>query len=342
MFLVGTPSQGAPLAKVVSHLPPDIRGQLVVNLQSDDMPNFLTGLQRQWHAVLDKRQGEGNPIAFACAYELLPPPVLRKPIVPQASIDGRCNNRYPIPADHLKIVKPTGREDEIYKWLLRQLAAANRPPPQDSKIPKTAVDGSPPVADPPKTSPPPPPVVAGPEPDPPSKEAAEGGKTAMGSRQDKTTVGTPRAASGSKDIAGPAPPSPPAPATSAHTGMAVLRLAGLDRGLDTLVRLNWGRLERKVKLLAKGGDGSAATHELNVTGSKNDKQDPAGCGNWVWKRAWTLEFELAPLTGTVPSRHGKVTEGACHGTKDSEALDSQALKAAVRSMIRELETWRLQ
>jgi hypothetical protein len=120
--------------------------------------------------------------------------------------------------------------------------------------------------------------------------------------------------------------------------MPVLRLAVLDRRLDALVRLHWGRLQRKAKLLARGEEDGTATHELNVAGAK--RSVAADCGASAgWKLTWTLEFELVPQLGAAASRRGKVTEGVCYGTEDLAELEKNALEAAVRAMIGELQTW---
>jgi hypothetical protein len=75
----------------------------------------------------------------------------------------------------------------------------------------------------------------------------------------------------------------------------------------------------------------------------NNRSVATDCGSSVyWKLTWTLEFELVPLMGTVPARRGKVTAGVCHGTREQAALELGALRAAVRSMIGELETWSFQ
>lgn len=133
VFLIATPSQGAPLASVAELLPGDVRGQLVMNLKTGDANNFLDGLRRQWQAVLKSR---GNSLVFECAYET-EPTIGRHVVVPAGSIDASCfGSAYPVKANHIRIVKPTSRTDEIYRWLLRMLAringpgllSANRPP----------------------------------------------------------------------------------------------------------------------------------------------------------------------------------------------------------------------
>ena len=67
-------------------------------------------------------------------------------VVPSASIDSDCSD-FPIPADHIEIVKPTDRDAEIYKWLLRNLAKLNRPPSPaaDKEAPKIAKAAPPPA-----------------------------------------------------------------------------------------------------------------------------------------------------------------------------------------------------
>ena len=156
---------------------------------------------------------------------------------------------------------------------------------------------------------------------------ARSGAKAGGGRSDRTgATGTPGydahgeagCRQGGPKVAVPASPPAPAPNPS-PPGMPILRLVDLEPDLETLVRLNWNRLRWKATLLAKSGEASAATHELYVSRSKGDKQDPARCGNWVWKRAWTLTFELVPLSGTPSPRRGEVTEASCHGMEDFPA-----------------------
>lgn len=332
-FLIATPSQGAPLADVAARLLGAAAGPLVVNLQLKDTGNFLQGLQEEWRIVREARKEAGKPIVFQCAYELRPT-VATTFIVRRENVDPSCN-AFPIDANHIQIVKPTKREAQIYQWLRRNLAALNRPPPKDARPLET---GEAPKGKRPEAQPPPDAPQAT---DPPSKEPLKGGKVARSAPQQEGTRSSekPGAAMGRKDTgAVVAPPVLAPPAISAPAGMPVLRLAVLDRRLDALVRLHWGRLQRKAKLLARGEEDGTATHELNVAGAK--RSVAADCGASAgWKLTWTLEFELVPQLGAAASRRGKVTEGVCYGTEDLAELEKNALEAAVRAMIGELQTW---
>lgn len=338
VFLVATPSQGAELADVAARLPSAMTGPLVVNLKLQDTGNFLRLLQEQWRILREGRTEAGRPIVFQCAYEKQK--TLGAWIVPRQSIDSSCN-AYPIDADHTHIVKPTNREAPIYQWLLRNLAALNRSPPKDARPPETAEapKAKGPREEPPRAAP----EVA----DPPVKPSSNGGKVAPRApeQEDARLSEKPEAvAKGGKDTAAVAePPAVAPPVMHAPAGVPVVRLAGLEPRLAAMVRLYAGSLQRKAKVLAKGGEDSAATHELHVSGGRNNRSFAPDCGSSVqWKLSWTLEFELVPLAGTAAPRRGKVTQGVCYGTQEWPELDAQALKAAVRAMIKELETWSIQ
>lgn len=137
VFLIASPSSGAPAANFISALPRAVGGRIVVDLKSVDN-SYLISLQGFWHDYLRR-----NVVPTYCAHETQP--VLGLLVVPQVYTDAFCSeNPFAANANHLNIVKPNSRDAETYKWvrgrlaevsLRKQGAQPTRAPDQPSVVP---------------------------------------------------------------------------------------------------------------------------------------------------------------------------------------------------------------
>ena len=121
VFLISTPSQGAPAANFMKLLPEVISGRLVADLETIDQSTYLQSLESSWQRLLRGRDSRNLPRVF-CAYETQDTgPLL---VVPQAYTATMCDETPRAEnTDHIKIVKPEGKEDSIYRWVRGRIAA---------------------------------------------------------------------------------------------------------------------------------------------------------------------------------------------------------------------------
>lgn len=135
--LLGSPSEGAPLADVVKDwgcwVPAMLRkvcwGEYVAqwygagwhqitDLQTLDGHNhLLAGLQTDWGSVIKARQGK--PFVVSCAYETVPEiPALKLAVVERIyTHTAGCFEQEPITQSHMALSRPIGIEDNRHQWL---------------------------------------------------------------------------------------------------------------------------------------------------------------------------------------------------------------------------------
>ena len=119
IFLISTPSQGAPAAIFLSLLP-NIAGKLVVDLQTKEANTHLQTLEKHWQSLLRRRKDNYHPRIYG-AYETkkikglkVVPEVYTATTYDEEPIAENCN--------HINIVKPKSIDDSIYKWVRGRIA----------------------------------------------------------------------------------------------------------------------------------------------------------------------------------------------------------------------------
>lgn len=125
LFFLGTPTAGANVAEIAMHLTANPQ---LANMQPLGPDTYVKNLREQWlRSSDDPVLDYPRRVSSYCAYEVRPTYGFR--IVPEVSATYLCNRATTaIQADHLDIVKPKNRDDEIYVALLaaykNQLGAA--------------------------------------------------------------------------------------------------------------------------------------------------------------------------------------------------------------------------
>jgi hypothetical protein len=119
IFLISTPSQGAPAANFLSLLH-RVVGKLVLDLRTIDDNTFLQHLENQWQAILRQRENKYPPILGA--YEKKATSKILK-VVPDAYTATYYDDTpIAVNCDHIDIVKPNSTNDSIYKWVRGRIA----------------------------------------------------------------------------------------------------------------------------------------------------------------------------------------------------------------------------
>lgn len=121
VFLLGTPSQGAPLAPIVNLFCPKGSAK---DLTTIDDNGYLQRLEDDWQrAVRQARRGNGEFPDIYCAYETKR--TLGFDIVPLSRFATICDDDLlPIDTNHVELVKPQSRDSLQYKWVKRILQTA--------------------------------------------------------------------------------------------------------------------------------------------------------------------------------------------------------------------------
>jgi len=123
IFLISTPSQGAPAANFMTKaLPQIVSGKLVRDMQTIAVNTYLQSLEARWQSILRHRKTQCPRIY--CAYETQQTgPVT---IVSQAFTATVCDETPRAEnANHLDIVKPKSVNDSIYRWVRGRIAQVN-------------------------------------------------------------------------------------------------------------------------------------------------------------------------------------------------------------------------
>ena len=115
LFFLGTPSAGANVAEIAMHLSANPQ---LGNMQPLGPDTYVKTLRERWlRASDDPLLDYPRQVSSYCAYEVLSTWGFK--IVPEVSATYLCNRATTaIRADHLGIVKPKDRDDEIYVALL--------------------------------------------------------------------------------------------------------------------------------------------------------------------------------------------------------------------------------
>lgn len=114
IFLMATPSQGAPLSRLAAHF---CKSSQITDMEALHMNTWLQELETDWSRLIEKRNASNNkfPKAF-CAYEILQQTT--SIIVPQEYATTRCDNEpLGIESSHIDIVKPVNRDSDSYVWV---------------------------------------------------------------------------------------------------------------------------------------------------------------------------------------------------------------------------------
>jgi pimeloyl-ACP methyl ester carboxylesterase len=125
LFFLGTPTAGANVAEIAMHLSANPQ---LDNMQPLGPDTYVKTLRERWlRASDDPGLDYPRKVSSYCAYEVRPTYGFK--IVPELSATYLCNrSTTAIQANHLDIVKPKDRDDEIYVALLaaykNQLGAA--------------------------------------------------------------------------------------------------------------------------------------------------------------------------------------------------------------------------
>ena len=116
VFFLATPAGGSTLAQTAAWISenPQFR-----DMKPIDVNTLLQVYEDDWQALLHNRQQSPYPKAF-CAYETQPTGNFH--VVPRGNAQAGCDE-HPIAfdRDHLGIVKPASRGDEVYQFVLARL-----------------------------------------------------------------------------------------------------------------------------------------------------------------------------------------------------------------------------
>jgi len=115
LFFLGTPTAGANVAEIAMHLSANPQ---LDNMQPLGPDTYVKTLRERWlRASDDPALDYPRKVSSYCAYEIRPTYGFK--IVPEVSATYLCNRATTaIEANHLDIVKPKDRDDEIYVALL--------------------------------------------------------------------------------------------------------------------------------------------------------------------------------------------------------------------------------
>jgi hypothetical protein len=119
VFLIATPNRGAQivnLAKLLQSRNPQF-GDM-----SAEANRYLEAVDNLWTTMMISRKIQNPWPRSFCAFETMPTFGLE--IVPEISSQTRCDNApYPLPFDHLGVVKPVGRQFPPYPWTRYNIVA---------------------------------------------------------------------------------------------------------------------------------------------------------------------------------------------------------------------------
>lgn len=119
LFLISTPTRGAPAANFISKLPQIVTGRIVADLTT--VSTHLDALESNWRAVL-KARSSAFPRIY-CAYET--EGIVGFTVVPKAYTDTLCDeDPRPEARNHINIVKPATQRDSIYQWVKGRIYSA--------------------------------------------------------------------------------------------------------------------------------------------------------------------------------------------------------------------------
>lgn len=133
--MLGVPSQGAPLAKLVAggHVG-DVatllgwNGGLVKDLSTDEGERYLSALETDWMAVKALREGgsirKWTPLVL-CGFETKPESRVLElalgseygTIVPRLFTSSACDETRPFSVSHIQLPKPEDEKAPVYVWL---------------------------------------------------------------------------------------------------------------------------------------------------------------------------------------------------------------------------------
>lgn len=119
VVFLGTPAQGAGLAKLGSWLSMNIQLQ---DLEPMHFNTYLQGLEDQWVQLMEDRDKAKGffPRAY-CAYETLATGI--SIVVPRETAASRCDGPlHSMPLNHSGLATPTGIEDDPYLWVMATIA----------------------------------------------------------------------------------------------------------------------------------------------------------------------------------------------------------------------------
>jgi hypothetical protein len=159
VFLISTPSKGAPAVDFVKALPKIALGPLVFDLKPISENTYLQDLDKQWDNFLRARRGSVN-LRIYCAYETLPTSGIT--VVPEQYTSTLCDQTpFPVDADHIQIVKPNSEQAAIYTWVRGRIAEISMSMKQDTASTSEQQKGSTELDKQPPQQPPPLPQRAG-------------------------------------------------------------------------------------------------------------------------------------------------------------------------------------
>lgn len=123
VFLISTPSQGAPAADFLKMLPRIVTGSIVPDLGTVASNTYLDSLESNWTTILQQRTTPW-PAVF-CAYETKSTAIIT--VVPKVFTATRCDqDPRPEPKNHIDIVKPVSMNDSIYEWVRGRIAETGK------------------------------------------------------------------------------------------------------------------------------------------------------------------------------------------------------------------------
>jgi pimeloyl-ACP methyl ester carboxylesterase len=131
LIMIAAPAKGAPVANFIAPIISSVATYFGVNwrcsqaapfLQTSDYYSYIDKLGREWVNFIDKRGIEKIP-EISCAYETRAMFGIAI-IVPEQYAYAHCDQFVPIEADHINIVKPENKLDDIYAWTRQRINAA--------------------------------------------------------------------------------------------------------------------------------------------------------------------------------------------------------------------------
>jgi len=126
VFLIAVPSGGSLMAEEASKILPIFAPRALFDLKPIELNGFLQSLNSDFRVFIRERDRNERLPRIYCAYETLPMSEAAdfflgqdySIVVGQVYSEQQCDiEPRPVDADHLSIVKPHGRDSEIYVWV---------------------------------------------------------------------------------------------------------------------------------------------------------------------------------------------------------------------------------
>jgi pimeloyl-ACP methyl ester carboxylesterase len=142
VIYISVPSSGASVADVASWFS---RNPQFKSMTANESNNYLQAIDGQWRKLLNQRTSEHPfPRTFS-AYETLPTDGVK--VVPSLYTSQLADSDViAFDYNHISIVKPDSRENDVYKWARANILNSSNPQPETSRTEVRPPDAAPALA----------------------------------------------------------------------------------------------------------------------------------------------------------------------------------------------------